>query len=69
MSVEKISNTARKYALQNAIQFNGKANGKAVSGKVIAALRDDGFSPKEILPVVDKVVKQVNALSLKKVCI
>ncbi|HDQ16039.1 MAG TPA: glutamate--tRNA ligase, partial [Bacteroidetes bacterium] len=64
MSNEKIVKTARLYALQNAVQFNGKANPKAVVGKVIAVLSKDGFSPKDISPVVGSVVNDVNKLSL-----
>ena len=49
---DKIEKTARIYALQNAVQFNGKANPKAVIGKVIAALSKEKISPKQIIPVV-----------------
>jgi glutamyl-tRNA synthetase len=64
MSAQKIQTEARKFALQNAILFNGKANEKAVVGKVIAALKKDGVTPAEIIPVVAKVVAQVNGMSL-----
>ena len=50
-------------ALQNAVMFNGKANEKAVAGKVIAALKKDGVAPVEIIPVVSQIVAQVNAMS------
>jgi len=63
---DKIKQTARKYALQNAIQFNGKANPKAVIGKVIAVLRKDGFEPKEIIPIVNQVIADVNKLGIDK---
>jgi glutamyl-tRNA synthetase len=66
MSTDKIKQTARKYALQNAAQFDGKANAKAVTGKVIAVLQKEGFSPKDIIPVVNIVVNEVNKLSLDK---
>jgi len=62
---DKIRDTAQKYALQNAVQFNGKANPKSVIGKVIAELKKEGFSPKEIIPVVNKVIKEVNKKSIK----
>ena len=65
MSNEKIQKTARLYALQNAVQFNGKANPKAVAGKVIAVLQKEGFSPKDIIPIVNKVTLEVNKLSLE----
>ena len=64
MSAQKIQTEARKFALQNAILFNGKANEKAVVGKVIAALKKDGVTPAEIIPVVAKVVAQVNGMSV-----
>jgi len=63
MSTNKIRETARIYALQNAIQFNGKANSKAVIGRVIAVLQKKGFSPKEIIPIVTQVVNEVNKIS------
>ena len=64
MSKEEIQKTAQIYALQNAVQFNGKANPKAVVGKVIAVLQKKGFSPKEIIPIVNNVVKEINKTPL-----
>ncbi|KAA0005139.1 MAG: glutamate--tRNA ligase, partial [Thermoplasmata archaeon] len=52
----------RKYALQNAVQFEGRADKKAVMGKIIAELKKEGVSPREILPLVDNIVKEVNKL-------
>ena len=66
MSADKIQKTARIYALQNAVQFNGKANPKAVVGKVIAALQKNGFPPKEIIPIVNSVTAKINKISLAK---
>jgi len=63
MSTQKIQTEARKFALQNAILFSGKANEKAVAGKVIAALKKDGVTPADIIPVVAKVVTLVNSMS------
>jgi glutamyl-tRNA synthetase len=64
MKSEKLKEKAQKYALQNAIQFNGKANVKAVAGKVIAELSSKDFSPKEIFSTVNIVVNKINSLSL-----
>ena len=64
MSKEKIKENARIYALQNAVMFKGKADSKAVVGKVISTLKKEGFSPKEIISIVNNVVKEVNELSL-----
>jgi len=66
MSADKIQKTARIYALQNAVQFNGKASSKAVVGKVVAALQKDGFSPKEIVSIVNSVIAEVNKIPLDK---
>jgi glutamyl-tRNA synthetase len=63
MSSEKIQAETRKFALQNAVLYHGKANQKAVVGKVIAALKNEGVSPAEIIPVVAAVVAQVNTMS------
>ncbi len=64
MSIQKIQTEARKFALQNAVLFNGKANEKAVAGRVIAALKKEGVTPAEIILIVTKVVAQVNRLSV-----
>jgi glutamyl-tRNA synthetase len=66
MPKNKIKETAKIYALQNAVQFNGKANSKAVIGKVIAVLQKNGFSPKDIIPVVNSVIEDVNKIPLDK---
>jgi len=64
MSSDKIRENAWMYALQNAVQFDGKADVKAVTGKIVAVLRKDGFSPKDIISVVRSVVEEVNQISL-----
>jgi glutamyl-tRNA synthetase len=66
MSTERISQEARKFALQNAVQFHGTANEKAVAGKVIAALKKDGITPAQILPIVRSTVQQINRLPLEQ---
>lgn len=60
MNLEEI---ARKYALLNAVKYEGKANLKAVIGKVMADFRGNA---KEIIPVVKKIVEEVNSLSLEE---
>ncbi len=64
--IDKIKETAQKYALQNAIQFNGKANSKAVIGKVIGELKKEGINPREIIPVVKKIIFEVNKKSISE---
>ncbi len=55
----------RKYALQNAVFFHGKANPKAVVGKVLA--EDTSLRPRarEVNDLAKKVVKEINELSLE----
>jgi glutamyl-tRNA synthetase len=66
MSVDtgEITATARKFALQNAVSFDGSAQLKAVMGKVIASFRKQGVHPKEIIPIVNEVVANVNQMSV-----
>ena len=66
MKKEKIREITRKYALQNAIQYGGKANEKAVVGKVIAALKSKDFSPKEIVQITRTICTEINKLPLEK---
>ena len=66
MSVEKIKKTARNYALQNAIQFNGTANPKAVAGKVIAAFKDENISPNDIYQISGSACLEVNKIPIEK---
>ncbi|MDH7507515.1 MAG: glutamate--tRNA ligase, partial [Candidatus Thermoplasmatota archaeon] len=66
MSKDKIRETARIYALSNAVQFNGKADLKAVMGKVVAVLQKNGFSPKDIIPIVNSVIEEVNKIPFDK---
>lgn len=61
-----LKKTILKYALQNAIKFNGKANAGAVIGKVFAEnpkLREKAaFISKE----VQKTIKEINKLSVEE---
>ena len=57
MDIEKI---ARKYALLNAARYGGKANLKAVIGKVMAEVKGEA---KEIIPIVKEIVEEINSLS------
>jgi glutamyl-tRNA synthetase len=66
MDTEEIARTALKYSLQNAVQFEGVAQLKAVIGKVIAEYSSKGVHPKKIIPLVQDAVKEVNQWSVKK---
>jgi len=64
MDSDDIKKTARKYALQNAWQFNGKANQNAVAGKVLHEFPK--VSPMEIYKISGNVVNEINKLSKYK---
>ncbi|MDG6218305.1 MAG: glutamate--tRNA ligase, partial [Candidatus Thermoplasmatota archaeon] len=64
--VKAIKEIARRYALQNAILFDGVCQLKAVMGKVIARFHDEKVHPKEIIPLVNDVVSEVNSLPLEE---
>jgi len=56
----------RKHALKNALDF-GSASAKAVLGKVLAEKPELRARVKELLPLVERVVEEVNALSREEV--
>ncbi len=55
-----------KYALQNAILHDGKANYKAVMGKIMAENPEYRKRAKELIPEVKKIVEEINAMSVEK---
>jgi len=63
MDAEEIERIAKKHALLNAVKYGGKANLKAVMGKVMREIKGNAA---EIIPVIRKVVEEVNNLSLKE---
>ncbi len=54
---------ARKHALINAVKFDGKADFKAVIGKVMAEVKGNA---KEVIPVVKRAVDEINKLTLQE---
>jgi glutamyl-tRNA synthetase len=56
----------RKYALENAIKFNGKANPGAIIGKLIQEDPKVKQNMKEISQKVNEIIKEVNKISLEK---
>jgi glutamyl-tRNA synthetase len=55
-----------KYALQNAVKFNGKANPGAIIGKVLSENPDLKSKAKEVNKDIMQIVKEVNSLPLDK---
>ena len=58
-----LEETVLKYALINAYQHDGKANPKAVIGKVLGENPELRPRAKEIIPLVNEVVEKVNSFS------
>ncbi|MFT4313095.1 MAG: glutamate--tRNA ligase [Candidatus Woesearchaeota archaeon] len=54
-----------KSALENAVKFAGKANPKALIGKVLGQFPDAKKDMKHIVSVIHSIVEKVNALSLE----
>ncbi|MGB9636309.1 MAG: glutamate--tRNA ligase [Thermoplasmata archaeon] len=52
----------RKLALQNAVQHGGKAEQKAVVGKVMGTFPEFRARAKEILPEIAKIIEEVNSI-------
>ncbi len=61
--MEDLRNIILKYALQNAILHEGKANYKAVIGKIMAENPSLRSRAKELIGDVKKIVEEVNSLS------
>jgi len=59
-----VRDVARKYALLNAVQHDGKANAKAVLGRLLAEDASLRHRVKEIAPEVDAVIADVNGLGI-----
>ena len=63
---ESLKAAIKKYALQNAVRYKGKASPGAVIGKVLAENPELRENAKEISNEVLKEVKEINRLSLEK---
>lgn len=61
-----LKQTITKYALQNAVKFNGKANAGAVIGKVFAENPELKEKAQEISKDVAKIVSETNKLGIEK---
>jgi len=60
-----LEDTIRKYALQNAVKYNGKANIGAVVGKVLAENPGLKKDMKKLSKQIHKIVNEVNSLHKK----
>ncbi len=60
------SNLILKYALKNAVDYNGKVNFNSVLGKVLQEKPDLKQNIKELAKEINEVIKKVNSLSLNE---
>ena len=63
---QKTKDSIMKYALQNAVRYNGKANPGAIIGKLFAENPEFKEKAKELGKEIAKIVQQVNHLGLEK---
>lgn len=61
-----LDSTIKKYALQNAIKFDGKASIGAVMGKILAEKPELKKQIREIAKKVNEAINETNKLSLKE---
>lgn len=60
----KLKEAARAYALQNAVQFKGKAGVGAVVGMLMAAIPELKANPADAAKAAKQTVEEINALSI-----
>ncbi len=58
------TNLILKYALKNAVDYNGKANFNAVLGKILQEKPELKQNIKELAREINEIIKKVNSLSL-----
>lgn len=63
---EKPEDFIYRAALENALKFRGKANPKALLGRVLGRFPEYRKDTKKAMQLIEKVVKRVNALSKDK---
>jgi glutamyl-tRNA synthetase len=61
---EDLENLIYKYALLNALKYNGKADIKAVTAKIFTERPELKPRAKEIVELVKKIVEKVNSMSI-----
>ncbi len=61
---KEIKQIAKKYALQNAVKFNGTANAGNVIGKVLAEHSEYKKDIQQIQIIVASIVKEINAMTI-----
>ena len=55
-----------RYALENAVKYNGKANINSVAGKIFSENKELGKKAKQMIKEIQKIINEVNSLNLQK---
>jgi glutamyl-tRNA synthetase len=63
---QRLLDSIKATALQNALEHNGKAKADAVIGKIAASTTEFRSNLKNIVPVIRETVREINALSLNE---
>ncbi len=66
MLTDEISRKILIHALENALKFNGKANPKAVLGKILAEYPDLKNEIEQLMQSINEIVGQVNKMTVEK---
>ena len=66
MNDEDIKNEIRKFALQNAVEHDGQTRDKTILAKILGTIPELRKKVKEISPVIDEVVSEINQIPLEQ---
>jgi glutamyl-tRNA synthetase len=60
-----VARIVRKYSLANALKYNGKADARAVIGKLLAERPELRQKTRDIMELVNRTIEEVNAMSIE----
>ena len=64
MNDDEIKNEIRKFALQNAVEHDGKTRDKTILAKILGTVPELRQKVNEISPIIAEVVTEVNKIPL-----
>ena len=62
--MEKVKEAIKKYALANAIRFEGKANAGTIIGRIMKEFPEFREKPKELAKLVSEGIKEIEKFDL-----
>ena len=60
---EEVSSAIRKYALQNAVEYNGNGKPSSVLGRLLSEFPDLRSSAKDLIPLISSHVEDANEMA------